>query len=142
MAPHRGRCGPPAFCSGRVTLREKLRSRPHPKRGEVWKVFTPAQPDQHQPRYALVISDDIRNEVADDFLVVPIFSRGRGVNVIPISAEEAGIEHDSVLFCEEVTCLYEDNFADGPFCVPVRPALLRQVVQAIVRAITPWEEQR
>ena len=41
-------------------------------------VYIPGQPDDpHQPRPALVISEDVRNRLTDDVIVVPIFSTGR-----------------------------------------------------------------
>src|SRR5438067_1726655 len=50
----------------------------YPRRGEIWFVETPNQPDDpHQPRPALIISANVRNRLADDVIVVPIFSRGR-----------------------------------------------------------------
>lgn len=119
---------------------ERGRSRPHARRGEVWSVNLPNLPhDPHQPRYALVISDDVRNEMRDDVIVVPIYSRGRGITRIPIPADEGGLDHDSVLFCEQVSCIYEDFLIEGPFAT-VGAGLLRLTVGAVALAITPIEE--
>jgi mRNA-degrading endonuclease toxin of MazEF toxin-antitoxin module len=115
-----------------------LRRRPSPRRGEIWLARTPDQPlDPHQPRYVLIVSDDDRNAYSDDVLGIPIYSRGRGPTRIPIRSGEGGIEHDSVLFCEEITCLDEQLLEEGPLDDPVNDSLLRQVVRAVLLAIDP-----
>jgi mRNA-degrading endonuclease toxin of MazEF toxin-antitoxin module len=49
---------------------------------------------------------DQRNAVEDDELVVPVFSRSAaGPTHIPIPAGVGGLDHDSVLFAEEITTL-------------------------------------
>jgi mRNA-degrading endonuclease toxin of MazEF toxin-antitoxin module len=125
-----------------LTLREERCSRKQPRRGEIWEVNTPGHPeDPHQPRPALVISEDERNQAADDFLVVPIFSRGRGPTRVPLPAGEGGIERDSVIFCEEVTCLYEDFLVSGPLGISVRQSTMRSVVNGVVAAITSLQQR-
>ncbi len=125
----------------RLALREDLHPRYHPRRGEIWEVDTPGQPeDPHQPRPALIISEDERNRLADDFLVVPIFSGGSGPTRVLLPAGEGGIEHDSVIYCEEVTCLYEDFLVRGPLGEPVHPRILRRVVEGVRITITPIGE--
>lgn len=111
-----------------------------PQRGEIWWAYTPGQPnDPHQPRPVLVVSNDIRNRLADDVVVIPIFSRGFiGPTRVRIQAGEGGIKHDSVLFCEEITTIVHD-FVDlraGPFGPAVSATLLDAVVRAIVLAVT------
>jgi mRNA interferase MazF len=109
----------------------------YPRRGEIWLVETPDQPDDpHQPRPALIISENVRNRLADDVIVVPIFSAGRpGPTRVPIRARTGGLPKDSVLFCEEITTLHRDFLVDGPLGGVVSPALLGRVVRAIRRAI-------
>ena len=74
-----------------------------PRRGEFWTAYTPGQPDDpHQPRPVLVVSEDVRNRLRDDVIVVPAFSAGRlGPTRVPVPANFGGLPHDSVLFCEE-----------------------------------------
>lgn len=108
-----------------------------PLRGEIWMVHTPGQPgDPHQPRPALVISADPRNAAEDDVVVVPIFTRGsQGPTHVPIRGGVGGLDHHSVIFCEEITTLSMDFLSEGPLGNPVPESLLRQVVRAVRIAI-------
>lgn len=104
-----------------------------PLRGEIWSVYTPGQPgDPHQPRPALVISADERNQAEDDVIVVPVFTRGAvGPTHVPVRGGTGGLDHDSVLFCEEITTLDVEFLEDGPLGDPVPESLLRRVVRGI-----------
>lgn len=106
-------------------------------RGEIWNVHTPGQPkDPYQPRPALVISADERNTTEDDVLVAPIFSRGEsGPTHIPIRRGIGGLDHDSVVFCEEITALDTDFLSGGPWGDPVPGSVLRRVVRGVRIAI-------
>ena len=122
---------------------------PSPRRGEIWSVHLPGQPDDpHQPRPALVISEDIRNSVTDDVIVVPIFSRGRlGPTRVALPAGTGGVPHDSVLFTEEITTIDRQFLARGPLGTPVPASLLDEVVRAVRRALgdvvpEPWRGRR
>ena len=108
-----------------------------PRRGEIWFVYTPGQPeDPHQPRPGLVVSDNLRNRLTDDLIVVPIFTEGRlGPTRLPLPAGTGGIPHDSVLFCEELTTIHRDFLADGPLAAPVPAHVLRRVILAVRRAL-------
>lgn len=108
-----------------------------PRRGEIWHVWTPGQPDDpHQPRPALVISENVRNRLSDDVIVIPIFSSQRlGPTRVPIARGTGGLDHDSVLFCEEITTVVHDFLGDGPLGPPVPEPLLRRVVRAVRRAL-------
>lgn len=108
-----------------------------PRRGEIWSVRVPGQPsDPHQPRPALVLSDDVRNRLADDLIVVPIFTRGaEGPTHVPLPRGAGGVKRDSVLFCEELTTLDRDFLGSGPWGAAVGPDLLAAVARAVRRAI-------
>jgi mRNA-degrading endonuclease toxin of MazEF toxin-antitoxin module len=108
-----------------------------PRRGEVWRAFTPGQPtDPHQPRFVLVISEDARNRARDHVMVVPIFSHGRlGPTRLPIPAARTGLRHESVLFCEEPATIDTDFLADDGPRGRVGPELLARVVVAVRRAL-------
>lgn len=108
-----------------------------PLRGEIWTVYTPGQPkDPHQPRPALVVSENVRNRRADDLTVIPIFSEGAlGPTRVTVSAGMGGIRRDSVLFCEEITTIHRDFLERGPLGSPVDERLLGQVLRAVRRAL-------
>lgn len=108
-----------------------------PRRGEIWSVYTPGQPrDPHQPRPALVISEDVRNRRADDVIVIPIFSTGRlGPTRVPIAAGVGGLRHASILFCEEVTTIHRDFLHRGPFGGQAPDPLMQAVLRAVRRAL-------
>ncbi|MFZ0181126.1 MAG: type II toxin-antitoxin system PemK/MazF family toxin [Candidatus Dormiibacterota bacterium] len=108
-----------------------------PHRGEIWYVFTPGQPDDpHQPRPALVVSENVRNAIRDDLIVVPMFSRGRaGPTRVAIPAGAGNVPFASVLFCEEITTIDRDFLASGPLGPPVDGDRMDEVVRAIRRAI-------
>ena len=97
----------------------------------------PGQPDDpHQPRPALVVSADIRNRIADDLIVVPIFSQGAdGPTHVRLAKGEGGIKKDSVLFCEELTTLDREFLSRGPWASRVGPDVLDAVIRAVRRAI-------
>lgn len=108
-----------------------------PHRGEIWLVETPNLPyDPHQPRPALIVSDDRRNQTLDHVIVVPCYSSRRlGPTRVPLRSGTGGIIHDSVLYCEEVMTLHRDFLVDGPLGPPVSPSLLGRVNRAIRRAL-------
>jgi mRNA interferase MazF len=118
-------------------LSERKVSKPIPRRGEIWMASTPGQPDDpHQPRPALVVSDDVRNRMTDDVIVIPLFSRGRlGPTRVAIPGGAGGVTRASVAFCEEITTVDRDFLARGPMGRRIEPALMAAVVRAVRRAI-------
>jgi len=104
-----------------------------PSRGEIWSVRIPGQPDDpHQPRPALVVSADVRNRIADDVMVVPIFSQGAdGPTHLRLERGIGGLKKDGVLFCEELTTIDRDFLSRGP----LGPAVSGDVLMAVVRAV-------
>src|SRR5688572_4903504 len=100
-----------------------------PHRGEIWMVETPNRPtDPHQPRPGLIASEDRRNQRLDHVIVVPIFSSRRsGPTRVPIRSGSGGIDHDSMLYCEEVTTLSLEFLVNGPLGGTVSLSLLGRV---------------
>ena len=96
-------------------------------------VLTPGQPDDpHQPRPALVVSEDVRNRLRDDLIVIPLFSAGKaGPTRVPLPAGAGGLRRPGVLFCEEITTIDRDFLSRGP----LGPQLSSQVLNAVVRAV-------
>ena len=115
----------------------RARQAPEPHRGEIWYVYTPGQPDDpHQPRPALVVSEDVRNRMRDDLIVVPLFSRGRpGPTRVAIHTGTRGAAAAGILFCEEITTIDRDFLANGPIGPPIPRKRMGEVVRAIRRAI-------
>jgi len=99
-------------------------------------VFTPGQPDDpHQPRPAVVVSEDVRNRMRDDLIVVPVFSAGQlGPTRVALSARSSGLRHNSVIFCEEITTIDRDFLARGPVGM-LSAKLVDGVVRSVRRAI-------
>lgn len=93
----------------------------------------PGQPDDpHQPRPALVVSAEVRNRLADDVMVVPIFSQGAdGPTHVRVERGIGGLRKDGVLFCEELMTLDRDFLSRGPW----GPAVPAEVLTAIIRAV-------
>jgi len=110
---------------------------PNPRRGEVWLASTPGQPDDpHQPRPALIVSEDVRNRMTDDVIIVPLFSRGRfGPTRVALAAGAGGLPHDSIAFCEEITTVDRDFLASGPLGGRIEPSAMEAVVRGVRRAL-------
>ena len=98
---------------------------------------TPGQPDDpHQPRPALVVSEDVRNRVCNDVIVVPTFSKGRlGPTRVPAPKGAGGLTQASVLFCEEITTIDRDFLQRGPLGPRLDANLMDAVIRAIRRAL-------
>jgi mRNA interferase MazF len=100
-------------------------------------VYTPGQPDDpHQPRPAIVVSEDVRNRLRDDVIAVPLFSSGKaGPTRVPLPAGAGGLRRPGIAFCEEVTTLDRDFLTRGPLGKPVSPSQMAEVIRAIRRAL-------
>ena len=82
------------------------------------------------------MSDDVRNRLTDDLIVVPIFTRGRlGPTRVAIQAGDGGLQHSGVIFAEEITTLDRDFLTRGPLGAAVPSPVLDRVVAAGRRAI-------
>lgn len=99
--------------------------------------MTPGQPDDpHQPRPALVVSENVRNGLRDHLIVIPVFSSGRlGPTRLALKGGTGGLPHDSVLFCEELTTIDRDFLARGPLGPAVPAQLMERVLLAVRRAL-------
>lgn len=108
-----------------------------PRNGEIWSIFLPGQPDDpHQPRPALVVSENVRNRLTDDVIVVPIFSgRALGPTRVALPRGVGGIRRDSVLFCEEITTIDREFLTRGPWGAPVSADVLVAIARAVRRAL-------
>ena len=84
----------------------------------------------------VVVSADIRNRLADDVMVVPIFSQGaEGPTHVHIERGVGGLRRDGVLFCEELTTLDRDVLSRGPWGPAVPGEVLTAVIRGVRRAL-------
>jgi len=100
-------------------------------------VFNPGQPDDpHQPRPALVVSENVRNRLRDDVIVIPVFSAGKtGPTRVSLPAGAGGLRRRGLLFCEEITTIDRDFLDRGPLGPQLSGQLLDMVVRAVRRAL-------
>src|SRR3954465_23773 len=96
-----------------------------PRRGEIWLVEFPDDP---KTRPALIISTDVRNELATSVHAVPITTNLRPAPThVPLPAGQGRLSHDSMPRCENVSYLHKSRFARGPLAGAVSPALMREI---------------
>lgn len=87
-------------------------------------------------RPVLVISPDIRNDLASDVIVVPCSTR---LSVAPTHVRlrrgEGGLSAASVLKCEQITTLHKDDVRRQPLGGALAQRHLLEVERAVLRAI-------
>lgn len=89
-----------------------------------------------KPRPVLVISPNIRNELASDVIVVPCSTRLLDAPThVRLGRGEGGLPQASVLKCEQITTLHQDDVRREPLGGPIAAKRLLQVERAILRAI-------
>lgn len=101
-------------------------------------VRIPNQPDDpHQPRPAIVVSRDVRNQVAGDIMVVPVFGEPSAFNdsYVVIPKNEGGVTKQSTAKCDQVTTINKKLLGRGPLGGRIAPELMRQIHYAIRRAL-------
>ena len=116
----------------------KIPSRPW--RGEIWWVDFPNRPhDPHQPRPAVVMSNDNRNDYAPTILAIPISGEERGVmlptHVFLAKGKSSGLTKDSRALCEQIASLEKSCFVEGPVG-KLESIVLNALVKAINKAVT------
>jgi mRNA-degrading endonuclease toxin of MazEF toxin-antitoxin module len=95
-------------------------------------------------RPVLVVSPNIRNELASDVIVIPCSTR---LSVAPTHVRlrrgEGGVAEASVLKCEQITTIHKDDVLRQPLGGAIPARLLLATERAILRAIgvpVPLEE--
>jgi mRNA-degrading endonuclease toxin of MazEF toxin-antitoxin module len=87
-------------------------------------------------RPVLVISPDIRNDLASDVIVVPCSTRlSTAPTHVPLRRGEGGLSAASVLKCEQITTLHQGEVRRQPLGGPIQPRRLLETERAILRAI-------
>lgn len=108
----------------------------YPRRGEIYLVSLPGQPKDTKPRPALIVSLNVRNRLANDVVVVPIFTTLRtSPTHVGLTKGEGGLEHTSMAKCEQITTLDKSFLVRGPFSGTICPVKMAEVERAIQRAI-------
>jgi len=99
-------------------------------------VKIPGHPLDRKARPALVVSVDVRNQWAQDVIVVPLSTTLRHAPThVLIPRGEAGLHHDSMAKCEQVTTLDNTLLLRGPFAGTVTAQTLMAVEHGIMRSI-------
>src|SRR2546423_12056695 len=103
-----------------------------PRRGEVWLVEFPDDPKQ---RPALIVSPDVRNELANSVLAVPLTTNLRPAPThVPLPAGAGGLAHDSVARCENVSYLHKSRLARGPLGAAMAAAVMQEIERCLLRS--------
>jgi mRNA interferase MazF len=104
-----------------------------PRRGEVWLVNFPDDP---KFRPALIVSLDVRNELANSVPAVPITTNPRpSPTHVALPVGEGGLAHDSMARCENVSYLHKSRLARGPLGGTIGRALMGEVERGLLRSL-------
>jgi mRNA-degrading endonuclease toxin of MazEF toxin-antitoxin module len=107
------------------------------KRGDIWRVEFPQYPhDPHQPRPAVVVSVDHRNERADKVQVVPLSSNNNGHRMnYAVPKQGSGLSYDSCAKCGDLTAVAK-TMLKGPGPIGNVPkAIVDGIVQLAQQAL-------
>jgi len=110
----------------------------YPNRGEIWYVDLPNEPaDPHQPRTAIIISRDGRNEKSSSVIVVPTTGTITGYDTrILLQKGEGGLLKISEAMCDRVSTLDKRFLSKrGPLGNPLTKMLLNKIIIGVRRAI-------
>jgi mRNA-degrading endonuclease toxin of MazEF toxin-antitoxin module len=103
-----------------------------PRRGEIWLVDFPDDP---KSRPALIVSHDVRNELSNSVLAVPVTTNLRpAVTHVSLVAGQGGLAHDSMARCENVSYLHKSRLSRGPLAGTISAALMRDIERALLRS--------
>ena len=108
----------------------------YPKRGEIYLVNLPSKPKDIKNRPAIVVSLDIRNELANDIIVVPLSTNLRSSPTHVLLQEgESGLSKASMAKCEQVTTIDKFLLGRGPFAGKISNEKVKEIEKAIMIAI-------
>ena len=87
-------------------------------------------------RPVLVISPDVRNELASDVIVIPCTSRiSTAPTHVRLRRGDGGLSEASVLKCEQITTLHKEDLRRAPLGGALPPKTVLSVERAVLRAI-------
>ncbi|MHB1276626.1 MAG: type II toxin-antitoxin system PemK/MazF family toxin [Candidatus Humimicrobiaceae bacterium] len=108
----------------------------YPKRGEIYLVKLPSKPKDIKNRPAIVVSLDIRNELANDIIVVPLSTNLRSSPTHVLLQEgEGGLSKASMAKCEQITTIDKFLLVRGPFSGKISNERVKEIEKAIMIAI-------
>lgn len=87
-------------------------------------------------RPVLVISPDVRNDLASDVIVIPCTTHlSTAPTHVRLRRGEGGVSDTSVLKCEQITTLHKDDVRRQPLGGALPPRRVLEVERAVLRAI-------
>jgi mRNA-degrading endonuclease toxin of MazEF toxin-antitoxin module len=87
-------------------------------------------------RPILVISPDIRNDLASDLIAIPCSTRlSAAPTHVRLRRGDGGLSEASVLKCEQITTLHKDEVRRQPLGGALPQKKLLEVERAVLRAI-------
>ena len=105
-----------------------------PRRGCVYWVQLADEPNDKR-RPAVILSDNVRNEYANDYMVVPVSTR---VTLAPthvvLAPGEGGLPARSIAKCEQLTTVAKYRIVGPPLGPPLPEPQIRKLVQGVLRA--------
>jgi len=108
----------------------------YPNRGEIYLVNLPSKPKDIKNRPALVISLDIRNELAADLIVVPLSTNLRpSPTHVLLQEGEGGLSKASMAKCEQLTTIDKSLLIRGPFAGKISNEKIKEIEKAVMVAI-------
>jgi len=106
-----------------------------PRRGFCYWVRLPHEP-QHKRRPALVISPDIRNQLANDVILIPISSHLRTAPThVRLRPGEGGIPKSSMIKCEQITTVRKDRLEPKALGGSLSKTKIYEIEKSILRSI-------
>ncbi len=108
----------------------------YPKRGEIYLINLPLKTADIKNRPALVISLNVRNELAGDIVVIPLSSNLRkSPTHVLLDAGETGLLKPSMAKCEQITTLDKSFLTKGPFTGKISAVKIKEIEEAVKIAV-------
>ena len=112
-----------------------MNTRENPLRGHLYWIRVPDEPGGKK-RPALVLSNDVRNRLAADVIVVPLSGTIRPAPThVRIRRREGGVPRTSVIKAEHITTISKSRLVSGPLGGPLSARRMVQVEKAVLAAI-------
>jgi len=87
-------------------------------------------------RPVLIVSPNVRNDLASDVIVVPCSTRlSAAPTHVRLRRGEGGVSEASVLKCEQIATLHKEDIRPQPLGGALPPKRVLEVERAVLRAI-------